>query len=151
MLGLGCCTGFPSLRWAGPQGLQRAGFSSQEASLAAELELLATRASGAVASRLQSTTLVVEAHMLGWSGMWDLQGSNPCLLHWQAGSLPPSHHFLANSWGNSSWLYFGGSKITADGDCTHEIKRRLLFGRKVMTNLDSRLKSRDITLSTEVI
>ena len=43
---------------------------------------------------------------------------------------------------------FGGSKITADGDCSHEIKRRLLFGRKVMTNLDSILKSRDITLPT---
>ena len=41
---------------------------------------------------------------------------------------------------------FGGSKITADGDCSHEIKRRLLLGRKVMTNLDSILKSRDITL-----
>ena len=45
---------------------------------------------------------------------------------------------------------FLGSKITADGDCSHEIKRRLLLGRKVMTNLDSILKSRDITLSTEV-
>ena len=45
---------------------------------------------------------------------------------------------------------FLGSKITADGDCSHEIKRRLLFGRKVMTNLDSILKSRDITLSTKV-
>ena len=44
----------------------------------------------------------------------------------------------------------GGSKITADGDCSHEIKRCLLFGRKVMTNLDSILKSRDITLSTKV-
>ena len=44
----------------------------------------------------------------------------------------------------------GGSKITADGDCSHEIKRHLLLGRKVMTNLDSILKSRDITLSTEV-
>ena len=44
----------------------------------------------------------------------------------------------------------GGSKITADGDCTHEIKRRLLLGRKVMTNLDSILKSRDITLPTKV-
>ena len=44
----------------------------------------------------------------------------------------------------------GGSKITADGDCSHEIKRRLLLGRKVMTNLDDILKSRDITLSTEV-
>ena len=45
---------------------------------------------------------------------------------------------------------FGGSKITADGDCSHEIKRRLLFGRKVMTNLDSIFKSRDITLPTKV-
>ena len=45
---------------------------------------------------------------------------------------------------------FLGSKITADGDCSHEIKRRLLFGRKVMTNLDSILKSRDITLPTKV-
>ena len=44
----------------------------------------------------------------------------------------------------------GGSKITADGDCSHEIKRRLLFGRKVMTNLDSVLKSRDITSLTKV-
>ena len=45
---------------------------------------------------------------------------------------------------------FGGSKITADGDCSHEIKRRLVVGRKVMTNLDSIFKSRDITLPTEV-
>ena len=47
-------------------------------------------------------------------------------------------------------LYFGGSKITADGDCSHEIKRRLLLGRKVMTNLDSIFKSSDITLPTKV-
>ena len=45
---------------------------------------------------------------------------------------------------------FWGSKITADGDCIHEIKRHLLFGRKVMTNIDSIFKSRDITLSTKV-
>ena len=45
---------------------------------------------------------------------------------------------------------FGGSKITADGNCSHEIKRRLLLGRKVITNLDSILKSRDITLPTKV-
>ena len=45
---------------------------------------------------------------------------------------------------------FGGSKITADGDCSHEIKRRLLLGRKVMTNLDSIFKSRDYTLPTKV-
>ena len=47
-------------------------------------------------------------------------------------------------------LYFWGSKITADGQCSHEIKRRLLLGRKVMTNLDSILKSRNITLPTKV-
>ena len=47
-------------------------------------------------------------------------------------------------------LFWGGSKITVDGDCSHEIKRRLLLGRKVMTNLDSIFKSRDITLPTKV-
>ena len=60
---------------------------------------------------------------------------------------------MANWWGNcgnSGWLYFLGSIITEDGDCSHEIKRRLLLGRKVMTNLDSVLKSRDITLPTKV-
>ena len=57
---------------------------------------------------------------------------------------------MGNRWGNSVRLYFGGSKITADGDCSHEIKRRLLLGSKVMTNLDSIFKSRDITLSTKV-
>ena len=46
---------------------------------------------------------------------------------------------------------FGGSKITADGDCSHDIKRRLLLGKKVMNNLDSILKSRDITFSTKLI
>ena len=49
-----------------------------------------------------------------------------------------------------SGFILGGSKITADGDCSHEIKRRLLLGRKVMTNVDSILKSRDITLPTKV-
>ena len=52
---------------------------------------------------------------------------------------------------NSGDFIFGASKITADGDCSHEIKRRLLLGRKVMTNLDSILKSRDITLPTKVL
>ena len=64
-----------------------------------------------------------------------------------------SHHFLANRWRNSvnsGRLYFWGSKITADGDCSHEIKRRLLLERKVMTNLESIFKSRDITLPTNV-
>ena len=52
--------------------------------------------------------------------------------------------------GTVSDFIFGGSKITADGDCSHEIKRRLLFGRKVMTNLDNILISRDVTLPTKV-
>ena len=59
---------------------------------------------------------------------------------------------MANRWGNSGNSirpYFLGSKITADGDCSHEIKRCLFLGRKVMTNLDSILKSRNITLSTK--
>ena len=56
---------------------------------------------------------------------------------------------MANRWGNSGKLYMG-SKITADGDCSHEIKRSLLLGRKAMTNLDSILKSRNITLPTNV-
>ena len=58
---------------------------------------------------------------------------------------------MGNRWGNSGWLYFGDSKITVDGDCSHEIKRCLLLGRKAMTNLDSILKSRDITLQTKVL
>ena len=65
-----------------------------------------------------------------------------------------SYHFMANRWGNngnSDRLYFwGGTKITADGDCSHEIKRLLLLGRKVMSNLDSIFKSRDVTLPTKV-
>ena len=61
-----------------------------------------------------------------------------------------SYHFMANRWGNSGWVYFGSSKITADGDCSHEIKKHLLLGRKVMINLDSILKSRDIALPTKV-
>ena len=64
-----------------------------------------------------------------------------------------SHHFMANRWGNSGnsgRLYFLGSKITTDCDYSHEIKRWLLHGRKVMINLDNILKSRDITLPTLV-
>ena len=60
---------------------------------------------------------------------------------------------VASRWGNnvnSDRFHFGGSKITADGDCSHEIKRCLLLGRKAMTNLESILKSRGITLQTKV-
>ena len=65
-----------------------------------------------------------------------------------------SHHFMANRWGNngnSDRLYFLGSRITVDSACSHETKRHLLLERKTMTNLDSILKSRDITLPTKVI
>ena len=64
-----------------------------------------------------------------------------------------SHHSMANRWETVETVadfIFLGSKITADGDCSHEIKGRLLLGRKVMTPLDSILKSRDITLLTNV-
>ena len=57
---------------------------------------------------------------------------------------------MGNKWGNSVRLYFFGLQNTADGDCSHENKRCLLLGREVMTNLDSILKSRDITLPTKV-
>ena len=63
--------------------------------------------------------------------------------------LIQSSHFMANRWGNIDFTFLG-SKITADGDCSHEIKRCLLLGRKAMTNLDSILKSRDITLPRKV-
>ena len=65
----------------------------------------------------------------------------------------PSYHFTANRWGTMETVtdfIFLGSKITEDSDCSHEIKRRLLLGRKAMTNLDSVLKSRDMTLPTKV-
>ena len=57
---------------------------------------------------------------------------------------------MGKQWKQYQTLFLGGSKITADGDCSHEIKRRLLLGRKVMSNLDSIFKSRDITLPTKV-
>ena len=64
-----------------------------------------------------------------------------------------SWHLVPSRWannGNSERLFLGGSKITADGDCNHEIKRCLLLGKKARTNLDSVLKGRDITLLTKV-
>ena len=64
-----------------------------------------------------------------------------------------THHFKANRWESMETVTefsFGSSKITENGDCSHEIKRHLLLGRKAMTNLDSILKSRNITLPTNV-
>ena len=63
------------------------------------------------------------------------------------------HHLMANRWGTMEIVtdfIFLGSKITVDGDCSHKIKRHLLLGRKAMANLDSILKSRDITLPTKI-
>ena len=57
---------------------------------------------------------------------------------------------MGKQWKQCQTLFWGGSKITADGDCSHEIKRRLLFGRKVMTNINRILRSRDVTLSLKV-
>ena len=58
---------------------------------------------------------------------------------------------MGKQWKQCQTLFLRGSEITADGDCSHEIKRRLLLGRKVMTNLDSIFKSRDITFPTKVL
>ena len=62
----------------------------------------------------------------------------------------PHGKYMGRQWKQCQTLFLGGSKITADGDCSHEIKRHLLLGRKIMANLDSILKSRDITLPTNV-
>ena len=85
-----------------------------------------------------------------------LQGAQKILIGYEI-NHSCGFNLLATSWeidGETvetvSDFIFGGSKITADGDCSHEIKRRLLLGRKVMTNLDSIFKSRDITLPTKV-
>ena len=82
---------------------------------------------GALASSSVLPMNIRDWFPLGWTG-WNRWGNN----------------------GNNDRLYFFGSKLTADGDCSHEIKRSLLLGRKVMTNIDSILKSRDITLPTKV-
>ena len=66
-----------------------------------------------------------------------------------ASDLITSWEIDVKQWKQCQTFILGGSKITADGDCSHEIKRCLFLGRKVMTNLDSILKSRDITLSTK--
>ena len=80
-------------------------------------------------------------------GTWELLNyRSPDLQRTFIFEEPKAHR---NS-GNSGWLFFLGSKITADGDCSHEIKTCLLLGRKVMISLDSVLKSRDITLLTKV-
>ena len=95
---------------------------------------------------------------MDWLDLLAVQGTLKSLLQHHSSKASilwhsfECHHFLANKWGNngnSDRLYFGGSKITADGDCSNEIKRCLLLGIKVMTKLDGILKSRDITLPTK--
>ena len=98
---------------------------------------------------------ILQARILEWvifsssMGIFLTQGLNPWLLHWQADSLPPNHPGNTRIW-NFCCCLVTKSKIIEDGDCSHEIKRHLLLGRKVMTYLDSILKTRDITLSTKV-
>ena len=77
---------------------------------------------------------------------------NPTFRKLRSCHLVPSLHGeqMGKQWKQCQTLFLGGSKIIADGDCSHEIKRHLLLGRIVMTNLDSILKSREITLSTKV-
>ena len=79
-------------------------------------------------------------------------GKGGLKLNIQKTKVPSLHgKYMGKQWKQWQTLFGrGGSKITADGDCSHEIKRRLLLRKKVMTNLDSILKSRDITLSTKV-
>ena len=77
----------------------------------------------------------------------------PAILIAACASSSPAFLMMANRWGNSGnsdSVILGGNKITADGDFSHEIQRHLLLGRKVMTNIDNKLKSRDITLPTVV-
>ena len=82
-----------------------------------------------------------------WNMEWSRAKANRVLRRERIGH---SKHPLPTTEETVADFIFGGSKIIADGDCSHEIKRHLLLGRKVMTNLDSILKSRDITLSTKV-
>ena len=86
--------------------------------------------------------------MLPWISVYEWSSIRGSFLH-----LGDIWQHLKDRWGNSGngvRLHFWGLKITADGDCSHEIKRHLLLGRKVVTNLESTLKSRDITLPTKV-
>ena len=85
--------------------------------------------------------------------MKEESGKASLQLNIQKTKIMASGPIMANRWGNngnSDRLYFLGSKITADGDCGHEIKRHLLLGRKAMTKLNSILESRDIILPTKV-
>ena len=93
---------------------------------------------------VNSFLMKVKEESESWLKIWHSENENHGI--W-------SHHFIANRLGksgNTDRVYFLGSKITADGECSHEIKRCLFLGRKAMIKLDSVLKSRDITLPTKV-
>ena len=81
---------------------------------------------------------------------WGSQGKNTEVVWIMASSPITSWQIIVETMETATDFIFLGSKITADGDCSHEIKRRLLLGKKAMTNLDSILKSRDITLPMKV-
>ena len=100
------------------------------------------------------TTLMAESEEELKSLLMKMKESGKCWLKAQHSENEDhgiwSPHLMGNRCGNSVRLYFLGLQNPADGDCIHEIKRCLLLGRKVMTNLDSIFKSRDITLPTKV-
>ena len=89
-------------------------------------------------------------HMIHQSHSWIYILKNNNLKNIHAPQCSLQHYLQYQDSGNSVRLYFLGSKITSDGDCSHETKRLLLLGRKVMTNLNSIFKSQDITLPTKV-
>ena len=111
----------------------------------------------AITSDMQMTPLLWQKGKKNWRvSWWKWKRRVKCWLKTQHSKNEDhgiwSHYFMANKWGNSGnggWLYFLGLQNTADGDCSYEIKRCLLLGRKAMTNLESILKSRDITLLTK--
>ena len=79
-----------------------------------------------------------------------MNNTNRKITEWERLEISSSWEIDGETVETVSDFFWGGSKITADGDCSHEIKRHLVLGRKVMTNLDSILKRRDITLLTKV-
>ena len=110
-----------------------------------------------ITSDMQMTPPLWQKAKRNWRPSWWKRGEWKTWLNTQHSKNKDhgiqSHHFMANRWGNSGnsdRLICLGSKITAVGDCSHESKRHLLLGRKAMTNLDSILKSRDITLLIKV-
>ena len=95
---------------------------------------------------IQKTKIMASSSITSWEIDGETVETVSELFFW----APKSLHMVTAAMKTVSDFIFLGSKVTADGDCSHEIKRHLLLGRKVMTNLDSMLKCRDITLPTKV-